>query len=148
MNTHPYLRAYMAGIFLPTLVLPIMLTVFIVVRIVLQAPVPIEQAIIFPMAIVPLLFGLWNMLWLGTHLRTGAPIGLHGAVLPLLMAPVGALTAHAFGVLEFQAHGVVWFHLCAVPYALIVPCFLAVLVVYYLVWKYIIGFFNRVLGIA
>jgi len=53
MNTHPYLRAYLAGIFLPTLVLPLLLTVFIVVRIVLKVPVPIEQAIIFPMAIVP-----------------------------------------------------------------------------------------------
>ena len=53
MNTHPYLRAYMAGIFVPTLVLPLLLTVFIVVRLVLQVPVPIEQAMIFPMAVVP-----------------------------------------------------------------------------------------------
>jgi hypothetical protein len=53
MNTHPYLRAYLAGIFVPTLVLPLLLTVFIVVRIVLKAPVPIEQAMIFPMAVVP-----------------------------------------------------------------------------------------------
>jgi hypothetical protein len=53
MNTHPYLRAYLAGIFVPTLVLPVLLTVFIVVRIVLKVPVPIEQAMIFPMALVP-----------------------------------------------------------------------------------------------
>jgi len=38
MNTHPYLRAYLAGIFVPTLVLPLLLTVFIVVRIVLKVP--------------------------------------------------------------------------------------------------------------
>src|ERR1035438_2923065 len=93
MNTHPYLRAYLAGIFIPTLVLPLLLTVFIVVRIVLKVPVPIEQAMIFPMAVVPSLFGLWNMLWLGSHERTHLPIGVHGAVLPLLMAPVGALVA-------------------------------------------------------
>ena len=37
MNTHPYLRAYLAGVFIPTLVLPLLLTVFIVVRIVLQS---------------------------------------------------------------------------------------------------------------
>ena len=30
MNTHPYLRAYLAGIFVPTFVLPLLLTVFIV----------------------------------------------------------------------------------------------------------------------
>ena len=148
MNTHPFLRAYLAGVFIPTLVLPLLLTVFIVVRLMLKVPVPIEQAMIFPMAIVPSLFGLWNMLWLGSHLRTGAPIGLHGAVLPLLMAPVGGLVGHCLGVLQFGTSGVVWFNVCPVPYALIAPCFLAALAGYYLVWKYIVGFLNRALGIA
>jgi hypothetical protein len=148
MSTHPYLRAYLAGIFLPTLVLPLLLTVFIVVRIVLKVPVPIEQAIIFPMAIVPSLFGLWNMLWLGTHERTHLPIGLHGPVLPLLMAPVGALVASCLGVLVLGSHGVTWFQACVIPYTLIAPGFLVVLAGYYLVWKYIVGFLNRVLGIA
>jgi len=148
MNNHPYLRAYLAGIFIPTLVLPLLLAVFIVVRIVLKAQVPIEQGLIFPMAIVPSLFGLWNILWLCSHERTHLPIGVHGAVLPLLMAPTGAMVAHCLNVLEFGTAGVVWFHACAVPYALIAPCFLAALAVYYLVWKYIVGFLNRVLGIA
>jgi hypothetical protein len=148
MNTHPYLRAYLAGIFVPTLVLPLLLTVFIVVRIVLKVPVPIEQAMIFPMAVVPSLFGLWNMLWLGSHETTHLPIGLHGAVLPLLMAPSGALVGTSLGVLELGSHGVTWFEACYVPYALIAPCFLAALAVYYLVWKYIVGTLNRVLGIA
>jgi hypothetical protein len=35
-----------------------------------------------------------------------------------------------------------------VSYVLIVPCFLAALAGYYLVWKYIVGFLNQVLGIA
>jgi hypothetical protein len=148
MNTHPYLRAYLAGIFVPTLVLPIILTVFIVVRIVLKAPVPIEQGLIFPMAVVPSLFGLWNMLWLGSHERTHLPIGVHGAVLPLLMAPTGALVATCLHVLEFGPYSVTWFHAFQVPYSLIAPCFLAALAGYYLVWKYIVGFLNRVLGIA
>ncbi|HMD77834.1 MAG TPA: hypothetical protein VKG86_10720 [Terracidiphilus sp.] len=148
MNTHPYLRAYLAGIFVPTLVLPLLLTVFIVVRIVLKVPVPIEQAIIFPMAIVPSLFGLWNMLWLGTHERTHLPIGLHGPLLPILMAPVGALVASCLGVLVLGSHGVTWFQACEIPYTLIAPGFLAGLVAYYLIWKYIVGSLNRVLGIA
>ena len=148
MNTHPYLRAYLAGIFLPTLVLPLLLTVFIVVRIVLKVPVPIEQAIIFPMAIVPSLFGLWNMLWLGTHERTHLPIGLHGPLLPILMAPVGALVASCLGVHVLGSHGITWFQTCEIPYALIAPGFLVVLAGYYLVWKYIVGSLNRVLGIA
>ena len=148
MNTHPYLRAYLAGIFLPTLVLPLLLTVFIVVRIVLKVPVPIEQAIIFPMAVVPSLFGLWNMLWLGSHESTHLPIGLHGAILPLVLMPMGATTASCLGVLVLSSHGATWFNACEVPYALIAPCFLAALAGYYLVWKYIVGFLNRVLGIA
>lgn len=148
MNTHPYLRAYVAGIFVPTLVLPIMLTVFIVLRIGLSWPVPIEQAMIFPMAVVPSLFGLWNMLWLSSHASTGAPIGLHGAVLPVLMAPVGGLLAVSLGVLQFSGNGVVWFQSLHISYLLIAPCFLAALAGYYLVWKYIVGTINRILGIA
>jgi ABC-type uncharacterized transport system permease subunit len=100
------------------------------------------------MAIVPILWGFWNMLWLGSHGCTHLSIGVHGAVLPLLIAPVGALVASCLGVLEFGLHGITWFHVCAVPYMLIVPCFLAALAGYYLVWKYIVGFLNRVLGIA
>jgi hypothetical protein len=154
MNTHPYLRAFLAGIFVPTLILPIFLTAFIVVRIVLKVPVPIEQAIIFPMAIVPLLWGLWNMLWYKSHACKHEPrcphlpIGLHGAALPLVLMPLGATAAICLGVLKLGALGAIWFQACEIPYALIVPCFLAALAGYYLVWKYIVGFLNRVLGIA
>jgi hypothetical protein len=148
MNTHPYLRAYLAGIFVPTLVLPLLLTVFIVVRLVLQVPVPIERFMIFPMAVVPTIFGLWNMLWLGSHVRMHLPLGLHGAILPFLGAPAGALVACSLGILQIGAHGILWFQACLVPYTLIAPCFLAALAGYYLVWKYIVGFLNQVLGIA
>jgi hypothetical protein len=148
MNTHPYLRAYLAGIFVPTLVLPILLTVFIVVRLVLVVPIPIERFIIFPMAIVPTLFGLWNMLYLWSHPRTHMAIGLHGAILPILGAPTGALVASSLGMLEIGAHGVTWFKVCEVPYAFIGIGFLAGVAAYYLVWKYIVSYLNRVLGIA
>ncbi len=70
MNTHPYLRAYLAGIFVPTLVLPLILAGFITVRLILALPIPIERFIIFPMAVVPSLFGLWNMVYLWSHPRT------------------------------------------------------------------------------
>lgn len=148
MNTHPYLRAYLAGIFVPTLVLPILLTLFIVVRLVLAVPVPIERFIIFPMAVVPTLFGLWNMLYLWSHPRTHMSIGLHGAILPFLGAPTGALVASFLGMVQIGAHGVTWFKMCEVPFAWIVLGFLAGVAVYYLLWKYIVSFLNRVLGIA
>jgi hypothetical protein len=148
MNTHPYLRAYLAGILIPTLVLPLLLALFIVLRICLHTPVPIEQALVFPMALVPVLWGLWNMLWLVTHMRTHLPIGLHGAILPLLLAPCGTIFATNMGVLKLLMWGLSWFNVVIIPWALIVPFFLAALIGYYLVWKYIVGFVNRVLGIA
>ena len=114
----------------------------------LKVPVPIEQAMIFPMAVVPSLFGLWNMLWLGSHERTHLSIGLHGPMLPIVLMPMGATTAHCLGVLAFGSSGVTWFQAAYVPYALIAPCFLAALAGYYLVWKYIVGFLNRVLKIT
>ena len=42
MNSHPYLRAFLAGAFVPTLVLPLLLTAFIILRLVLQMPFPFE----------------------------------------------------------------------------------------------------------
>lgn len=148
MNTHPYLRAYLAGIFVPTLVLPILLALFIVVRLVLAVPVPLERFIIFPMAVVPTLFGLWNILYLWSHPRTHMSIGLHGAILPFLGAPTGALVASSLGMLQFGAGGITWFKMCEVPYAFVGAGFLAGVAAYYLVWKYIVSFLNRVLGIA
>jgi hypothetical protein len=147
MKPHPYLRAYLAGVFVPTLVLPLLLT-FVILRFVLQIPVPVEQALIFPMAVVPLLWGLWNLLWLWSAPRTHLPLGMHGAVLPFLLMPCGAWLATSLGVLAIGSQGVTWFQVCQVPYTLIAPMFLAAVAGYYLIWKYIVGFLNRVLGIA
>lgn len=148
MKLHAYLRAYLAGVFFPTLVLPLLLAVFIVARLMLKLPIPIEQAMIFPMAVVPSLFGLWNMMWQSLHSRSSVSIGLHGAALPVLMMPIGAIVGHGLGVLEFGSSGVTWFHALYAPYVLIAPNVVAALVGYYLVWKYIVGGLNRVLEIA
>jgi hypothetical protein len=148
MNTHPYLRAFLAGAFVPTLILPLLLVVFIVVRLVLQVPIAIERGLVFPMALVPSLWALWNMLWLASHARTHLPLGLHGALLPLLLMPAGATAATCLGILAIGQHGVIWFHSFPVSYALIAPIFMVALIAYYLVWKYVVGFLNRTLGIA
>jgi len=148
MKTHPYLRAFLGGLFVPVLVMPVLLTVFLVARVGLHVAVPIEQALIFPMAVVPSLFGLWNMLWIGSHERTRLSIGLHGALLPLVLMPAGATTGLAFGVLKLAATEAVWFGAAHVPYAVIAPMYLAAIGGYYLVWKYVIGFLDRELGIA
>ena len=148
MNTHPYIRAYLGGVFIPTLVLPVLLAGFLILRFVFQVPFPIERGLIFPLALVPSAWGLWNMLWLALRSTLPIPAGLHGAILPLLFLPAGACIATSLGILALGEHGVTWFQSCYVPYTLIAPCFLAAIAGYYLVWKYVVGFLNRTLGIA
>lgn len=148
MNTHPYLRAYMAGIFVPSLFLLLILAVFVVARFVFQVPIPIERAMVFPMALVPNLFGCWNIFYVWLRRRRQVSIGFHGALLPLLMAPVGAVAASWLGFLTIDAHRFTWFDAVTAPYYLIGPWFVAALIVYYLMWKHIIGFLNQVLGIG
>jgi len=148
MNTHPYLRAYMAGIVVPTIVLLFMLTGFVIARFVCQIPIPIERAIVFPMGIVPSAFGVWNMFHLWLAPRRHLPIGLHGAVLPFILVPTGYLLGRALGILTLGPEGVLYLQAFTLPYAVFAFAFAFALVAYYLIWKYLVGFFNRVLGIA
>jgi hypothetical protein len=148
MNTHPYLRAYMAGSSVPTLMLLVVLSGFLVARYSFQIPIPIERAIIFPMALIPNLFGLWNMAYLWMRPRRHLPIGFHGAILPFFIAPAGFLAATCSGFLTATSSGLVWFHQIVIPYAVLFAVFCLSLIAYYLVWKYVVGFFNGVLGIA
>lgn len=148
MKTHPYLRAYLAGVFVPTLILPLMLTGFLAFRAVLGTQIPIERGLIFPLALVPTLWGLWNMLWLGSHAQTRLALGVHGALLPLLLIPSGAFLALSLGIVAIGSSSVTWFHTLEIPYGFITVGVFAALAAYYLVWKYIVGFLNRWLEIV
>ena len=148
MNNHPYLRAYMAGISVPTPLLLVALTLFSIARFVYNVPIPVERVIIFPMAIIPNLFGVWNMLHLASRSRTHLPLGIHGAILPFILAPMGFLLARCLGFLETTSHGLVYFGVVEVHYVHVALAFPAAVIVYYLIWKYLIGFFNQVAGIA
>ena len=148
MNNHPYLRAYMAGIAVPTPLLLVALTIFGIARFVYNVPVPLERVIVFPMAIIPNLFGVWNMLHLASRSRAHLPLGIHGAILPFVLAPAGFLLGRCLGFLKVTGHGFNYFGVVDVGYVYVALLFLFVLIVYYLVWKYLIGFFNQVAGIA
>ena len=136
MNSHPYLRAYMAGIAVPTMFLLLVMTAFCAARFVWNIPVPIERVIVFPMALVPNLWGVWNMLYVKLRPRYPLGIGLHGAVLPFFLAPVGFTIGRALLDVSFLTPK---FAAVTVPVAV---------VVYYLAWKHLVGFFNEVLGIT
>jgi hypothetical protein len=137
MNQHTYLRAYLAGIAVPTVFLLVIMSGYCVLRYVYNFPVPVERVIVFPMAVVPNLWGLWNVLYIAFRSRWQLSIGFHGALLPILLAPLGFVFA---GLLHFPASALVsriW--PIAAPVALIV---------YYFAWKYLVGFLNRVQEIA
>ena len=137
MNQHPYLRAYMAGIAIPNVLLVLGVTAFTLAHYVYHWPVPLERVMIFPMAAVPNLWGLWNMLFVASRQRTHLSLGIHGAILPFVLAPLGLLMTHA---LDFQIPG-----FASHIFPLLAP---VALIVYYLVWKYIVSFLNRVVALA
>jgi hypothetical protein len=131
---HPYLRAYLAGIALPTMVMP-----FVVVGLSLQHPsvhdFHIEDVVIFPIGLVPNAWGLWNMLYVLLRKRLEIAIGLYGAALVLLIAPA------AFGI-QVALGKMLW-----------TPGLVAIglpitLVGYYLAWKYVVARVNDVLGVG
>lgn len=134
MNKHPYLRAYMAGIAVPTPLLLVAMTGYTVFRLIYNFAVPVERFIVFPMAVVPNLWGLWNILFIAWRRRVPLSLGLHGALLPILLGPLGLLasTLLKFSVPGFGAH----------IFPVLAP---TALILYYFAWKYLVGFLNRVL---
>ena len=144
MRPRPYLRAYMAGIVVPTIVLLWIASVDAYHLFYLEVPSqfvfglparPLERAILFPMAIVPNLWGVWNMVWVATKSRTRLPVGLHGSVLPALMVPAGILLGRALELFHIQ----MGYALLAIPVGM---------AMYYLAWKFLVGSLNRDMGIA
>lgn len=147
MNRHPYLRAYMAGAAVPTVLLVIGVSALALLRMSLRQSLPVEPVIIFPVAIVPNLFGLWNMLYVKLYSYWHHPIGLQGAILPFFVAPIGFAFAAAAGIARLQNGHIVYFEMFWIPYwYLLIAPFIA-LAVYYLVWKYLVGYLNRVLDL-
>ncbi len=134
MKPHPYLRAYMAGVLLPSWFLLVVLAGFVFVRLIYSMSAPVEQMIVFPMAAVPNLWGLWNVLYIALLLKRRLTLGIWGALLPLILIPGGLLMQRLMG-----------FSLVTSIEALV--AFPVVAAIYYLVWKHIVGFFNRVAGV-
>jgi len=96
---------------------------------------PLERAIVFPMAVVPNAWGLWNMLRLAIGSRTRLSLGVHGALLALVLMPGGVVLGRLLDTFTIQ-----WqFALPMVPIGM---------ATYYLAWKYCVGFLNEEIGIV
>ncbi len=137
MKNHIYLRAYMAGVTLPTVLVVFVLLCFVVLRFGYNEPIPIERGLVFPLAIVPGLWGLWNMLYVAVRSRWRISLGVHGALVPLLVGPLALGNAWLLGF------DIPRFVVAVFPVAIA-----AAMVAYYLVWKYLVAFFNRMLEIG
>lgn len=144
MRPHPYLRAYMAGIVIPTMFLLVAMTILAFFTFYLEVPsqfvlamptAPLERAMVFPTAFVPNLWGLWNMLHLAVRDPFKLPLGVHGSLLPIVLVPAGVTLASALDVFTIQLS----FALPIIPVGMIL---------YYLVWRHAVGFLNREMGIA
>jgi hypothetical protein len=138
----------MAGIVVPTMLLLVAMSVFFVARYVYRIPIPIERVIIFPMALVPNLFGVWNIFYVWLRPRRHLPIGFHGALLPFVLAPIAFTVTTSLGFLAVTPRGLVLFQAINIHYSFVATGFLGALIIYYLVWKHLVGFFNELLGIA
>ncbi len=137
MSTHPYLRAYMAGIVFPTMFILAIFGFFCVARFVYNIQFPIERVVIFPLAVVPNLWGVWNILYAAQRSHRRLPLGIHGALLPAILLPLALVAARALDL--------------PIPSCFVTAFWMVLpglLVVYYLVWKYLVGFLNAMLGIA
>jgi len=138
MTTHPYMRAYMAGVTVPSVFLLFVFVVFCVIRLAYNPEFPIERVLVFPMALVPAIWGVWNMVYLAMRTRRYLPLGAHGALVPVFLVPVALTAAKAFG-----------FELTlAASWTIVIVAVPLLAIIYYLAWKFLVGFFNELLGIA
>jgi hypothetical protein len=138
MTTHPYLRAYMAGVTFPSVFLLFVFVVFCVIRLVYNPEFPIERVLVFPLALVPFIWGAWNAVYLAMHRRRYIPLGCHGALVPMFLVPVALVSAKSFGI--DLALAATW-HIVILTVPLL-------MIIYYLVWKYVVGYLNEMMGIA
>jgi hypothetical protein len=134
----------MAGVTVPTIALLAAIAIYAYFRFYFEVPnqfviplpgPPLERAIVFPMAVVPNMWGAWNMLHLALRPRVPLTLGVHGALLPLILIPAGIALARLLDVFTIQPQ-----------FAL--PMFPVGMTVYYLAWKYLVGFLNEEVGIA
>jgi len=144
MKPHPFIRAYMAGVAVPTCMLILILIVYAYNRFYFEVSsqfvvplpgAPLDRAIVFPMAVVPNMWGWWNMLYLALRARAKWSIGVHGALLPLILMPLGVALASTLDVFQLN-------------WEFVLPMAPVGMAVYYLAWKYLVGFLNQEVGIA
>jgi len=127
----------MAGVTVPTIFLLFVFATFLRLRFAYDPAFPLERVAMFPLALVPVLWGLWNVLFRSLQGRRWVPLGVHGALLPALLVPV-ALFVSGHMRIDFPVD----------VRRIILEGAPLLMILYYLVWKYLVGFLNRLVGLA
>jgi hypothetical protein len=135
MSQHLFLRAYMAGIVPPTI---FSLIVYLGMTVghsffSMQLP-PVERFIIFPLVVVPNLWGLWN--GLRAMMRRRLPLAIHGALLPIINFALGYLAALVMNITISPEM------IRSLPASLLMS-----MVLYYLGWKFAVSFLNTLVDV-
>jgi len=128
----------MAGVTVPSVAVLLVFAALCVVRFGFNPEFPIERVLVVPLALVPAFWGVWNMVYLAMHKRRYMPLGCHGALAPLLAVPVALANAKALGV------GLT----LAASWTIVIVALPLLMIIYYLLWKFLVGLLNEVMGIA
>ena len=129
---HPYVRAYLTGVALPTLV--VCLAGSIAVLSFDRLDPPLQRALLLPIVTNPVVWGIWNVVWVALGPRRRVEIGWHGAMLAVLLIGVGVWLAARLDVSQVtpQRGAIV-----------LIPTGLA----YYVLWRYGVSFPNALVGL-
>jgi hypothetical protein len=127
-----HLRAFIAGIALPSVLVPILMYIALAVGKPQLLSVPFIH-------VIPLLWGIWNVLYFAFFKRffprdINMRLLLTGALLGLLVALYGIFWIHLPTILGFP-HYLRYMPLIAIP------------IVYALLWRYVVKPLNGVLGL-
>jgi hypothetical protein len=125
----------MAGVVPPTVLSLIVFVGISIASSIRDFPFPVERFIVFPLVVIPNLWGIWNGVWALTP-RRRLPLAVHGAVLPILNFALGYWSAKALGI--------------EIPdrMANVAPVSLAMTMIFYApVWKYAVGFLNTIVDV-
>src|SRR4029079_395632 len=98
-------------------------------------PPGLSSLLVFPMAVVPNLWGLWNLIYQRFVAGSRVSLGAFGSLLPLILIPCGLYLSSVMNLTFYTARDAL----------VMLPVGMAI---YYLAWKFVVGFFNRTVGLA
>jgi len=131
---HPSLRAYMAGVAFPTMIIPFVILLVSMDHSTVR-PFHLQDVVFFPVGLVPTAWGLWNVLYVRLRRQANMPIGLFGMALLLPLGSAGYAIQLALGKMLWT------------PELLMFGLPLAI-ALYYLAWKHIVHRLNELVGLG